>query len=208
MELELEYAADEGYVIKLNDAWNKYMLLAERAEIEIPRSFISRRSTFKDKLLLRLGNAMDCVQSLKKSPSERLSLLIPSKFANVAVSKLVNERADTDDLLTMLTYEPQEDIFLSLVHVALKIRRDLMEEPGLQSLSVSEQDVIDCVPDSLYMFLRLLFRGQKLLHGGTVEKEAEARCEVLSSTLDWEVTFIKLHSRKILASFLIKRATF
>ena len=46
---ELEYAADKGYVIKLNYAWNRYMVLAERAEIEIPRSFISGRSTFKDK---------------------------------------------------------------------------------------------------------------------------------------------------------------
>ena len=107
------------------------MVLAERVEIEIPSSFISRRSTFKDKLLLRLGNVMDCVQPLKKSPSERQSLLIPTKFANVALSKLANERADTDDLLTMPRYEPQEDIFLSLPHVALKIRRDLMDEPGL-----------------------------------------------------------------------------
>ena len=108
---ELEYAADKGHVIKLNDAWDRYMVLAERAEIEIPRSFISRRSTFKDKLLLRVGNAMDCVQPLEKSPSERLSLLIPTNFTNVAVSKPANERAETDDLLTMPTYEPHEDIF-------------------------------------------------------------------------------------------------
>lgn len=74
---ELEYAADKGHVIKLNDAWDRYMVLAERAEIEIPRSFISRRSPFKDRLLLRVGNAMDCVQPLEKSPSERLNLLIP-----------------------------------------------------------------------------------------------------------------------------------
>ena len=161
------------------------MVLAEGAEIEILRSFISRRSTFKDKLLLRLGNAMDCVQPLEKSPSERQSLLIPTKFANVALSKLANERTDTDDLLTMPRYEPQEDIFLSLVRAAMKIRRDLMEEPGLRSLSVSEQDAIDCVPDSLHMFLQLLFGGQKLLHGETVEeKEAEARCKVLSSAQD------------------------
>ena len=47
---ELEYAADKGYLIKLNDTWNRYtcMVLAERAEIEILRSFISRRSTLKD----------------------------------------------------------------------------------------------------------------------------------------------------------------
>ena len=70
---ELEYAADKGHVIKLNDAWDRYMVLAERAEIEIPRSFISRRSTFKDKLLLRLGNAMDCVQPLENSKPFRTS---------------------------------------------------------------------------------------------------------------------------------------
>ena len=164
---ELEYAADKGYVIKLNDAWNRCMVLTERAEIEIPRSFISRSSTFKDKLLLRLGNAMDCVQPPEKSPSERQSLLIPTKFANVALSKLANERADTDDLLTMPRYEPQEDIFFSLLHVALKICRDFMEEPGLQSVRVSEEDAIDCVPDSFYMFL-----------------EAEPRCKVLSCAQD------------------------
>ena len=61
----------------------------------------------------------------------------------------------------------------------------MTEEPGLQGLSVSEQDAIDCVPDSLYMFLRLLFGGQKRLHGETVEeKEAEARCKVLSCAQD------------------------
>ena len=108
-----------------------------------------------------------------------------SKFANVAVSKLANERADTDDLLTMPSYEPHEDIFLSLVHVALKIREDLMEEPGPQSFSVSDQDAINCVPDSLYMFLRLLVGGKKLLHRESVEeKEAEARCKVLSCAQD------------------------
>lgn len=87
------------------------MVLAERAEMEIPRSFISRRSTFKAKLLLRLGTAMDCVQPLEKSPSERKSLLIPTILAKFAASKLNNEKADTDDLLPMPRYEPQEDIF-------------------------------------------------------------------------------------------------
>ena len=47
---KLEYAADKGSVIKLNDTWNRDMVLAERAEIEIPRSFISLKSTLKDKL--------------------------------------------------------------------------------------------------------------------------------------------------------------
>ena len=35
---------------------------------------------------------MDCVQPLEKSPPERLSSLIPTKFTNVAVSKPTNGR--------------------------------------------------------------------------------------------------------------------
>ena len=50
------------------------------------------------------------VQPLEKSPSERLSLLIPTKFTNVAVSEPANERADTDYLLKMPTCEPYEEI--------------------------------------------------------------------------------------------------
>ena len=59
-----------------------------------------------------------------------------------------------------------------------------MEEPGLpalQDVSVSEQDAIDCVPDSLYMFLRLLFGGQ-LLHIKTVEEHLWCHIIVYSAT--------------------------
>lgn len=95
---------------------------------------------------------MDCVQPRKKSPSECLSLLIPTKFTNVATSKLANERPDTDDLLTVSSYEPYEDIFLSLAHAALKIRLDLMVSNF--SVSVSKmpltvfQTVCTCSYDS------------------------------------------------------------
>ena len=58
----LEYAADNGYEIKLNEASDRYVAPAEKGEIKIPRSFISCRATFKCKLLLSLGNVMDCVQ--------------------------------------------------------------------------------------------------------------------------------------------------
>ena len=169
---ELEYAAGKGHVIKLSDAWERYTTLAEEAQIEIPSSFLSRKSTFKEKLLLRLAIVIDCI------PSGRESLLIPTQYVNLAVSQLATE---TDELLTMPTYAPHEDIFLSLVHVALKIRGDLMEAPGHQGFGICEQHATDCVPDSLFMFLRLLFGGQKLLDGENAEeKEAETRCKVLS----------------------------
>ena len=48
-------------------------------------------------------------------------------------------------------------------------------------IEICEQHATDCVPDSLFMFLQLLFGGQKLLDGENAKaKEAETRCKVLS----------------------------
>ena len=85
-----------------------------------------------------------------------------TQYVNLAVSQLATE---TDESVTMPTCVPQEDIFLSLVHVALNIRRDLMKSPGHEGFGIFEQYAIDCIPDSLFMSLPLLFGSQKVLDG-------------------------------------------
>ena len=77
---ELKYAAENGRGIKLSNTWERYTMLGEKAQIEIPSSFLSRKSKFKEKLLLRLANVIDCI------PSGRESLLIPTQYVNLAVS--------------------------------------------------------------------------------------------------------------------------
>ena len=57
---------------------------------------------------------------------------------------------DEDDFSVIAKYEA-DDILLSLIHVAF----ELLWGAG----------AIDCIPDSLHMFLRLLFGGQSLLEG-------------------------------------------
>ena len=64
---EFRYAAEKGHVIKLRDAWERYTTVAEKAQIEIPSSFLSRKSTFKEKLLLRLANVVDCIPSQRET---------------------------------------------------------------------------------------------------------------------------------------------
>ena len=124
---ELKCAAEKGNVIKLNGAWDRYCTLAEKAAIEIPPSYTSRRTTSKQKVMHKVGNIIECMQSLERGPFEHHTLLIPSKLTNVAVSRLVSETsAETDSSLTVPIYEPTEDIFLSLVHIALKIRTDIV----------------------------------------------------------------------------------
>ena len=53
---------------------------------------------------------------------------------------------------------------MPLVHVALKIRGDILAKPGHKGLSVSEQDEAEYIPDSLYRVLRLLYGGQEVIN--------------------------------------------
>ena len=155
-------------------------------------------------------------EPLEKSPSERLSLLIPTNFTNVAVSKPANERAETDDLLTMPTYEPHEDIFFfsgpcSIQYAGIWWKSQVSKV--LVSVSKMSLTVFQMCTCSYNSHLEVN------LHWETVEdEEAEARCKVLScaqdiaygwvaernghlSTLDWEAPFIKLHGQKICHAF-------
>jgi len=86
---------------------------------------------------------------------------------------------------TLPQYVPQDDIFLSLVHVALKIRRDMMETSGHKGFSVSEDEAIPCIPDSLYMLLRLIFGGQEALEDDSSENNKDpVQSRVLSVAQD------------------------
>ena len=44
------------------------------------------------------------------------------------------------------------------------LRSDIMAQPRYERFNVNEEEAISCVPDNVYMFLRLLFGGQTLLH--------------------------------------------
>ena len=43
-----------------------------------------------------------------------------------------------------------------------KIRKDMMESEGHNGFCVSNEDAMSCVPDSSYMFLRLVYGGQNV----------------------------------------------
>lgn len=84
-------------------------------------------------------------------------------------------------------YHPQEDIFLSLVHVALKIWGDTLSHLGQKVFSVSGNDAAPCIPHSLYMFLHLLYEGQSLegySDEDTFEKQESVKFKVHSIAQD------------------------
>ena len=89
-------------------------------------------------------------------------MLVPIKFCHIPVSQVLNQQAQSNS--TIPIYQPEgKDDFLSMVHVALKLRSDILAQPVHQGLNVCTEDAIACVPESLYMFLRLMLGGQSLL---------------------------------------------
>ena len=74
-----------------------------------------------------------------------------------------------DDSFKIPIYNPPKDDFLSMVHMALKLRSDVLAQATYKGLNVNEEEALACVPDSLYMFLRLLIGGQSTLEIGDGE---------------------------------------
>ena len=45
---ELEYAASKNQILQLSEVWERYCSLVTQTNGDIPQSFISRRTTFKE----------------------------------------------------------------------------------------------------------------------------------------------------------------
>ncbi len=169
---EMKNSANQGHILELSEVWNRYCELAEQAGIEIPQSFVSRRATFKEKLQSQL-HLYDFVVMQNQAIGDRQTVLVPTNFRHVPVSKLLDE---TDDEFIMPVYKPGDNEFLELVHVALKIRSDILARPRANGLDISEDSVMACIPDSLYMFIRLVLGGQSVFDCDTGLEESSDQC--------------------------------
>ena len=89
-------------------------------------------------------------------------LLIPKKFAHVPFDALLSEEKEPVEIPT---YKHHEDGFLELVHADLRLRSDILMHSKHTGFGVSEEEMIACVPESLFMFIRLMFGGQSLFEG-------------------------------------------
>ena len=132
-----------------------------------PRGGWGGGGIFKEYLQNRLSDEYQFLRPLHRSIFERETLLIPHAYSQHVLGELHYQGAtplEEDEGLTMPNYDPKDNFFLQLVHVALKIRGDLIGMDGHVGLSVSEDDAINCVPDSLFTFLNLVYCGQDILN--------------------------------------------
>ena len=73
-------------------------------------------------------------------------ILVPYKYSHDLIAEQFYNNADDDEIVTIPSYQPQEDTFMSLLHVALKIMRDLIAQPRHNGFTVDEDTAIKCVP--------------------------------------------------------------
>ena len=119
-------------------------------------------TTFKEYLAPHVADIYDFVVLRDQAIVERQTVLVPIKFCHIFVSQVLNQQTQSEPVIPV--YQPDErDDFLSMVHVALKLRSDILGKPTHQGLNVCKEDAIACVPKSLYMFIRLMLGGQSVL---------------------------------------------
>lgn len=82
---ELTCTANIANVYELSEVWNRYCVLAEIAKVTISPSYLSRRSTFKEKLQQRQRNTYEFINLQQEI------LLVPVEFGHVPLSILLSE---------------------------------------------------------------------------------------------------------------------
>ena len=67
---EQKEAAEKSHVLELSEVRKRYTKLADAASVQIPASFISRRASFKEKLVLQVEDVYDSMTVREKRVSE------------------------------------------------------------------------------------------------------------------------------------------
>ena len=120
---ELKKSAEQGHILELKEVWLRYCSLAAEQNMDIPPSFRSRMTTFKEHIAPYVADVYHFVLLRDQAVSERQTVLVPIKFGHITVSQVLNQQAQSDPLIPI--YQPDEkDDFLSMVHVPLKLRYD------------------------------------------------------------------------------------
>ena len=155
---EIKHHAKKGHVLHLDEVYHYYETLYTEIKEEIQASFLSRKCTFKEKLSeLLIG-----IYEFHTLEYGKGTVMVPTEFVKTPISKFLSEESGECEVGLPL-YKPDDDIFLSLIHVALKLRGDILSHPAYTGFDVSQQAAVSCIPQSLHMFLKVLYGGDTIL---------------------------------------------
>lgn len=188
---ELRVGLARGGVYKLSSVWQRYCELLAELDID-PGPYRSNR--FKEKLQQVAGNEADFIAPLDRNES---MLVFPSgsSIENLRMTlKNVDQGGDSLMLETSNVAADMDAELLSwLYRVAVKILADIRDAPEFNivgGIDVAHAEKV--VPESLYLFLRLLCCGDDL---DDVESDGDAKhIKVLNTAQD--VVFLACKGRR------------
>lgn len=170
---DLGVGLSRGHVYKMGDVWDRYQSMCIERQVSVPMKYLSRRTTFYEKVQLLVGKKASYVKTLANGqllmyPGEKSDFIISKTLSksNKQQENLSSDSESTDDEDTSVLDIAQGNIFQEMVHVALRVRRDLLDTPGHSSSwhNLNQDHVDQVIPNSLYLFLRLLFGGIDMVH--------------------------------------------
>ena len=173
---ELEETAGKGYMLDMDEVWKRYCTLMRDTGKEVPQSFLSRRSSFKEKLRSLINEFFEFHVLSRNADCEKRTILVPKQFAHIAIDQIVASSHDSNTEVCKMTLFKPDDTFLSLVHVALRLRADILSHKPYVGMNISKDEAAASVPETLHMFMKVLYGGQEAFDEDIEEDEEENTC--------------------------------
>ena len=85
--------------------------------------------------------------------------MVPKQYAHFPTAHITMPSTQNEVKIPVYTAKP-DDMFLSIVHVALKLRSDTLDNVLYKGVGITKEDAIAHVPESLHMFRAMLYGGR------------------------------------------------
>jgi len=192
-----------GHVFDMIKVWETYGEITTELGLEVPAKYLSRRHSFYEDVKRAIGAKAGFVRplgggnkSLLMYPGDESDFVISHSLSKdtssdlMASSESESSAAEDSSGEDQDTFSNDGNAFQEMVHVALRIRADLDQTPGHDCSwrNIDQKHVQTIVPNSLYLFLVLLFGGMSAVDDlsdpdARTEDENTQRC-VLSVAQD------------------------
>ena len=170
---ELSAGLSRGYVYDMLDVWRKYESMDRGMCTTIPNKYLSRRISFYEAVQQLIGSKASYVQQLAKAGSflmyhgEQSDFLISRTLTKSTQSEMITSDSEScEDEGCSITGLAQQNVFQDMVPVALRTRQGVLDTPGHSGIwkGIDLAHVEQVIPNSLYLFVRLLFGSIHVAH--------------------------------------------
>ena len=207
---DLEKGLAKGHVYDMGLIWNRYVDLSNEQGSEIPQRYMSRRKSFYIDIEKRLGGKanfvrpLDIKASLLMYPGDSSDYVMSHSFTKGEKHELFvtsgsesSEEFSSDE--SQQVYLSDTNIMQEMLHVALRLRGDLHALPGHEFSwqNIDQSHVEKVIPDSLYLFLTLLFGGTTVLESDDEEAVMDTDIKQKVCSIAQDIVFGMSNGKKL-----------